>query len=172
MKRRSVLLRPFKGTVFMCLMGAGSAWLLLAGEQQSPDLYQASQAGLRVPTGYPQLVSYQPLPEINSGDQYLLMPASTSLVTAYAQQAQQPAPSPSSRPAEKSSHDGDRPPIRVIRDNRPTFSAVAVDPVHNEVVVQDENLFQILVYDRLKGGTSPLASRGKTPAHSSSPLTA
>ncbi len=133
----------------MCLVGAGSAWLLLAGEQQSPDLYQASQAGLRVPTGYPQLVSYQPLPEISSGDQYLLMPASTSLVTAYAQQAQQPAPSPSSRPAEKSSHDGDRPPIRVIRDNRPTFSAVAVDPVHNEVVVQDENLFQILVYDRL-----------------------
>jgi hypothetical protein len=39
-------------------------------------------------------------------------------------------------------------PVRVIEDNAATFSAVAVDPVRNEIVLQDENLFQIHVYDR------------------------
>jgi DNA-binding beta-propeller fold protein YncE len=39
-------------------------------------------------------------------------------------------------------------PLRVIEDNVATFSAVAVDPVRNEIVLQDENLFQIHVYDR------------------------
>ncbi len=40
-------------------------------------------------------------------------------------------------------------PIRVIRDPYPSFSAVAVDMQRNEVAVADENLLQILVYDRL-----------------------
>jgi hypothetical protein len=39
-------------------------------------------------------------------------------------------------------------PVRAIEDNAATFSAVAVDPVRNEIVLQDENLFQIHVYDR------------------------
>ena len=48
-------------------------------------------------------------------------------------------------------------PIRVIHDDYPTFSAVAVDPIRGEVVLQDENLFQILVYDRL-ANTPPQAA--------------
>lgn len=43
----------------------------------------------------------------------------------------------------------DRAPIRVIRDSYPTYSAVAVDPGRDEIVAQDENLFQIMVFDRL-----------------------
>ena len=43
----------------------------------------------------------------------------------------------------------ERPPVRTIRDTRPTYSAVAVDVKNNEVVLQDENLFQIMVYDRM-----------------------
>jgi DNA-binding beta-propeller fold protein YncE len=39
-------------------------------------------------------------------------------------------------------------PIRMIRDAYPSFASVAVDMVRNEVVMTDENLFQILVYDR------------------------
>ena len=39
-------------------------------------------------------------------------------------------------------------PIRWIRDPYAAFSSVAVDPINNEVVLTDENLFQILVYDR------------------------
>src|SRR5690349_8166527 len=43
---------------------------------------------------------------------------------------------------------GDLKPVRTIRDPYAAFSAVAVDPVNNEVVMTDENLFQIMVYDR------------------------
>jgi hypothetical protein len=43
----------------------------------------------------------------------------------------------------------DRGPIRLVRDPFPSFSSVAVDMERNEVVAGDENLFQILVYDRL-----------------------
>lgn len=50
----------------------------------------------------------------------------------------------------------DRTPLRVIRDTYPTYSAVAIDPARKEIVLQDENLFQILVYDRLSN-TPPTA---------------
>jgi DNA-binding beta-propeller fold protein YncE len=42
------------------------------------------------------------------------------------------------------------PPARVIRDRFPAFSSIAVDPVRDQVVVTDENLFQILFYDRME----------------------
>jgi 6-phosphogluconolactonase (cycloisomerase 2 family) len=51
----------------------------------------------------------------------------------------------------------DRAAIRTIHDPRATFSAVAVDPVRDEVILQDENLFQILVYRRL-ANTPPHAA--------------
>ena len=51
----------------------------------------------------------------------------------------------------------DRDPIRVIRDPYPSFSAVGVDMQRGEVVAGDENLFQILVYDRLSD-TPPTAA--------------
>src|ERR1051326_4551426 len=41
-----------------------------------------------------------------------------------------------------------RKPLRMIRDPYAAYSAVAVDDTHNEVVLTDENLFKILVYDR------------------------
>ena len=53
--------------------------------------------------------------------------------------------------------DADRPPIRTISDNRATYSAIAVDPTRDEVILQDENLFQILVYGR-GSNTPPKAS--------------
>jgi hypothetical protein len=36
-----------------------------------------------------------------------------------------------------------RPPVRVVRDTYPISSSVAVDPVRDEVVLQDTNLFSI-----------------------------
>jgi DNA-binding beta-propeller fold protein YncE len=47
-------------------------------------------------------------------------------------------------------------PVRWIRDPYAAFSSVAVDPINNEVVMTDENLFQILVYDRT-ANTPPTA---------------
>lgn len=39
-------------------------------------------------------------------------------------------------------------PVRQIRDPYPAFAAIAVDTRRDEVVMTDENLFQVLVYDR------------------------
>src|SRR5579863_1958500 len=50
-----------------------------------------------------------------------------------------------------------RQPERMIRDPYAAYSAVAVDPAHDEVVLTDENLFNIWVYDRAVK-TSPTKS--------------
>ncbi len=50
-----------------------------------------------------------------------------------------------------------RMPLRMIRDPYAAYSAVAVDNAHNEVVLTDENLFNIWVYDRT-AKTAPNAS--------------
>src|SRR5213594_4006021 len=42
-----------------------------------------------------------------------------------------------------------RPPARMIRDTYPIYSSIAVDPVRDEVVMQDTNLFGIKVFNRL-----------------------
>lgn len=42
----------------------------------------------------------------------------------------------------------DRPPLRAIADPYGLYSAVGVDLVNDEVILQDENHFRILVYDR------------------------
>ena len=50
----------------------------------------------------------------------------------------------------------DRAPQRAIKDQYPSFSAVAIDPEENMLVVTDENLFQVLEYDR-RENTPPRA---------------
>ncbi len=50
----------------------------------------------------------------------------------------------------------ERPPVRFIKDPNPSFSTVAVNSDHNMLVVGDENLFQILEYDR-RDNTPPQA---------------
>jgi DNA-binding beta-propeller fold protein YncE len=47
--------------------------------------------------------------------------------------------------------------VRKIQDSYSAFSSVAVDPINNEVVVTDENLFNVLVYDRMTN-TPPQAT--------------
>src|SRR2546422_3497508 len=39
-------------------------------------------------------------------------------------------------------------PVRVVRDRYPSFSSIAVDLARDQIVVTDENLFQVLFYDR------------------------
>jgi DNA-binding beta-propeller fold protein YncE len=50
-----------------------------------------------------------------------------------------------------------RAPVRSIKDPNSSFSAVAVDVAHNEIVLQDENLAQIMVYGR-QDNTPPKAA--------------
>lgn len=51
-------------------------------------------------------------------------------------------------------NDANRKPLRVIRDPYATYSAVAVNPEHDMVVLTDENLFRIMEYSRLANTTS------------------
>jgi 6-phosphogluconolactonase (cycloisomerase 2 family) len=60
--------------------------------------------------------------------------------------------------------DLNRAPLRIIRDPYPTFSAVAVDPGKNEIILQDENLNVINIYDRL--ANTPPGSRMTEPKRS------
>ena len=43
-----------------------------------------------------------------------------------------------------------RPPVRTIRDTYPTYSFVSVDNQHDQVVLQDNNLWSIRVFNRLE----------------------
>lgn len=56
---------------------------------------------------------------------------------------------------------GLRTPVRDIRDAYPAFAAIAVDMARNEVVMTDENLFQVLVYDRTEN--TPAGAEASTP---------
>src|SRR5438132_13012856 len=127
---------------------------------------EASEADAgRRPTGNPQLVSVEPLPETAMvGEMCAWMPVgSPALLAANIGRERQEwqerllAQSASAAAADRrSSVVLNRHPQRVIRDPYPTYSAVAVDPKNNEIVLQDENLFQLMVYDRMTN-TAPTA---------------
>ena len=51
----------------------------------------------------------------------------------------------------------DRAPVRVLQDPNAAYSAVAVDPTRDEIVLQDENRSFIMVYNRLDN-TPPTAT--------------
>jgi len=108
-------------------------------------------------TSGPRLVSVQPLPEMNAdGPMCQWMPASaTSAMLAAFQQSSRASGSA----ADQDLRNGivDRPPLRVIKDPYPTYSAVAMDFNHDEIVLLDENLFQIMAYDRT-ANTPPSAT--------------
>jgi hypothetical protein len=94
----------------------------------------------------PRLVSIQPLPEMDGAMcEYMPASATPSLVLALqeAREARDPVPSDSVRQAASK-----RLPVRTMRDQYSAYSAVAVDPTNNEVVMTDENLFSILSYNR------------------------
>jgi DNA-binding beta-propeller fold protein YncE len=116
--------------------------------------------GKEVEAAGPRLVSVEPLP----GPMCEAPVASDRLqfrdVAQWASLEQAPvaAAAAASRPDEEARIAASkRRPVRVIRDPYPAYSAIAVDPVRDEVVVTDNNFFQILVYDRL-ANTAPTAN--------------
>ena len=135
-------------------LGVGAGFLLSGGN----DFEARSAFGLK-PTGFPQLVSIEPLPAMD-GEMCQWMPASASgsLRAALLQTGfQTGTPGRAASAADPSREEvRRRPPLRTIKDPYSSFSAIAVDPVRDEVVMTDESLFQILVYDRLTN-TPPTA---------------
>jgi 6-phosphogluconolactonase (cycloisomerase 2 family) len=122
------------GATFVLLSTVG---LLILSSSQIPSEMR------NISLGRDRLLSVESLPEVSSGGEMCqLVPASA----ASALQGQAP-------PLAGSTQDGarltlERAPVRVIKDPYPTYSAVALDLANGEIVLQDENLFQIMVYDR------------------------
>ena len=103
--------------------------------------------------GEARLISYQPLPEMQEGEDCLFIPAGT-LMAAALQQDQRLLPRVGGLPSAIE-------PLRVIQDPYPSFSSIAVDMIRDEVVVTDENLFQIMLYDRLENNPPRRVARPK-----------
>jgi DNA-binding beta-propeller fold protein YncE len=138
-------------------MTALAGWIVLSGLGRWSDPASLSSG----PGGNDQarLVSIEPLPMDSAGSpqgaegEYCeWVPASASQTLAASLQQSAAAARQATR--------GDlsqRTPLRIIRDPNATISSVAVDPRRNELVATDENLFQILVYDRT-ANTPPTAT--------------
>ncbi len=135
--------------IISCLGAA--AWVLLSGDATRVNWKAAAGAALRQPTGEAQLVAIEPFPAMQDGAMCEWIPASASgsFLASLPQQ--------DSTFNEGSDAGVDLPPVRVIRDSYATYSAIALDLNTNEVLLQDENLFGIKVFDRLDN-TPPTAA--------------
>ena len=130
----------------------------------SGNTRESRQGLARQASGQARLVSITPLPEmdgpppVGSGPQSEEMcqwtPASASASLRVALRQERLAGREDGQP--QGGDFSQRKPVRMIRDPYAAYSAVAVDPVRNEVVLTDENLFNILVYDR-RANTPPTA---------------
>jgi DNA-binding beta-propeller fold protein YncE len=103
-----------------------------------------------------RLVKVSPLPEVGT--------STVCLVPSAVQRAERNAEYQRERPGlplgpETRAFPGA--PARKVQDKYPAFAAIAVDPERNEVIVTDENLFQVLVYDRLENTASEDISKPK-----------
>lgn len=130
----------------LAILCGSAAWLLLVADTDLSNALLNHRALAHKPDGQPQLISIQPMPSVD-GEMCKWLPASASVSLAFQQGVAEEA----TRRGAGASSDADpsrRPPLRLIHDDYPAYSAVAVDVAHNETVLQDENLFQILVYDR------------------------
>src|SRR5213594_3502388 len=101
---------------------------------------------VRQPAGYPQLVAVQDFP--TSPDwcppPAPALPDDTNLFASFANGSVY-AGSPQSGETGVIT----RPPIRTIRDKDPSYSAVAVDTRFDEVILMDNNMWGLRVFNRL-----------------------
>jgi hypothetical protein len=144
----------FKSTAVLAgsIVGALAVYLLLAGSVAAPDLAKASASARRSATGGPQLVAMTPLPP-QDGAMCEWMPASASeSLLAMLQES-----AAADEGAARKTTAVDRPPVRVIKDTYATYSAIAMDKRTGEVMMEDENLFGIKVFNRLDN-TPPSAA--------------
>ncbi len=159
LKRPSLHLgRSPVGGVFVLMVVASS--IVYAGRGLAPESNGNPPAAQRKPTGFPQLVSVEPLPQSLSMEaemcESLSASSSVPLIAAFQQERPIARSTSASAAGAQTSLTLERAPLRIIRDSFPTYSAVAVDVANNEIVLQDENLFQLMVYDRM-ANTPPTA---------------
>src|SRR3970040_1488649 len=107
--------------------------------------------------GADRLVAWEALPEVN-GAMCEMVPASASeeLFASLAQasgssgaaaQAVGAPPRPSDAAREQVAK---RAPVATLKDHNAGYAGITVDPDRNEVIMADENMFSIHVYDRME----------------------
>jgi DNA-binding beta-propeller fold protein YncE len=144
-KNRIVAIFPIASLIL------GSAGIVfLSGPRNADSISEASAQSHRAP----RLVTVRPLLPFE-GLHCPWKPASGE--GAIPSGLMQAAGALSPAAAEHVSREIDLTPVRALEDEYATYSAVAVDPVRNEIAIQDENLFQILIFDRL-ANTPPSAT--------------
>src|SRR6185503_19151886 len=110
------------------------------------------------PAGEARLVAFEALPDYSGEtcEWEVAMPTPQAMSYAPSRAAGAQLPDGNARMAAAA-----RQPLRFIQDPYPAFSAIAVDPVRNEIVVTDENRFRIMVYDRT--AVTPASAEASTP---------
>ncbi len=150
-----------------------AAALLTVGLLAAGVVAGATSESTTTPQGSARLVSVQQLPDndactwddpanvdpdagVNSPEEKTLFAAlqgdpSAALMAAARGQRENAVPhaEEEERQAAEARAHGARTPVRTIRDTAPTYSAVAVDANSNEVILQDNNLWEYQVFDRL-----------------------
>src|SRR3990172_275157 len=96
-----------QGVAALTLFVAG-AWLLSVGNTERPEWSVASRAAARRPSGFPQLVSVEPLPVLD-GEMCEFVPASAT--SGFLAATQQP-PAQAAASAVRTAVNADRAPIR------------------------------------------------------------
>lgn len=135
-------MRARGGLIISSLLVGLAVWMLFAGKARQDVPIEAVQR-------------FAPESDLNIEIcPWIPASASESLFIAM----EQSAPAASASPADaRTATDADRAPVRVLRDNYSTYSAVAVDNKSDEVFLQDESLFGVKVFNRLDN-TPPQAA--------------
>ncbi len=144
------------GIVSMGILAALAAGLLSTRSRVPLLVSDSAPAALRKPASHRRLISIQRLAE-EGGAMCQWEPASANIFLKTALRQRQAARAAAAESSKAQPTQAlNRQPLRMIRDPYAAYSAVAVDPIRNEVVLTDENLFNILVYDRM-ANTPPTA---------------
>ena len=128
---------------------ASAGTLLPIGRHAEAGGLADSRTRVLQSTDGPRLVSVQAFPDVaGSMCEPAAASANRTLLAALQQQEQIAAARTAADENARRADVAKRKPLRMIRDPYAAFSSVAVDLTNNEVVMTDENLFQILVYNR------------------------
>src|SRR5881409_3536170 len=131
----------------LVLMAACTLLLGLVGERSNLKNPSGS------PLGSPRLVSVQEVPDYEEICAPEPPSRNASMIAALQEKnlfaAFQETSVHAASPETGDTAEVTRPPIRTIKDTYPIYSSIAVDPMRDEVVLQDTNLFSIKVFNRL-----------------------
>ena len=162
--------RDLSRKLFQKKLGAGIAVVAIAAviltgvfSMKSGKLValSSSKSSSLAMKGEAQLISVEPMASTD-GEMCEWEPASASANMRFAfAQGQGSGTSARTGAMDPRALAAQRRPVRIIRDPYSAFSSVAIDHQNNEVIMTDENLFQVMVYDR--GANTPPSAKMTEP---------